>query len=798
MPSQNENIPLFGNERDGQEYFFIKLMNEGIIGYKEDVDERLLFEKIDKNDVKIPDIRIEYNTDGFKKSILFEFKKNFETKGHSSIISIKKQLKGYLSDLINAGEYQPKYSCVVDLNNGTTYIFDNANFSDVYTFNWRESCEPLKQYIKDEDDGVIKYLVNENNILGLAEQYYKTNTGNKKEFFDTYLLKDNDKFIKLNSFEESKKLLIKIAEQLDKLNDKTSQKISGAFYTPDKYVRISTKYVRNAIKDFYNYQKEHPECKDYVIIDRCAGTGQLEKFLTDKQVKDITIRELDNYLDEDLKNEYLNDKDSIYKTHYKEQNYNNITIGQLEIYKTDLSIYDYLNDDELSHCILNTYEIKEWVCLSFLFRDKDYDEKGIELMEDEVKYTYKGQEKIRILNRKIRKLIPPTIKGVTGQFIENGNALTETFLNNFNDEFEKRDKGELYIIMLENPPFRNSSGNINEKREIKNNQNEFVWQEMSKDKVKFKNNNISSVRDIANRFIYSAFKYIIPNDIILFAPINYWKSVGLINKEFIEGYITNRLYYGANESGLPLIHWKNKDVKNENLILDNDYGTKTNINLLSKSVNEYIKQYIKSEKNKLGYIFSTQGTPNYKHGNAISMENFDKSIRGIFNITKKDYTYQMPIFVANCFEYKDYTEIEVLMKSADKGILYQQDKDFLHDCLVYTLLTNKNKCSKTCEIYSYGFSLLNNINWQNKERYKNLADIWNKLFSITNTYGLNNIEKDENNYILTQNIKKFGVGKVNKKMKDNIAPLVDNLKIELKKFYIELIRPKMLEYELVK
>ena len=64
--------------------------------------------------------------------------------------------------------------------------------------------------------------------------------------------------------------------------------------------------------------KQLPKGKghDYIILDRTAGTGNLEEFLTDKKVNDITIDELDRYIDKELKTKYLQSKKDIINTFY--------------------------------------------------------------------------------------------------------------------------------------------------------------------------------------------------------------------------------------------------------------------------------------------------------------------------------------------------------------------------------------------------------------------------------------------------------------------------------------------------
>ena len=61
------------------------------------------------------------------------------------------------------------------------------------------------------------------------------------------------------------------------MNEKYVQKMEGAFFTPPRYVKISTEYVLNAIR---NSKKDGFD--DYVIIDRCAGVGNLESQFNEK------------------------------------------------------------------------------------------------------------------------------------------------------------------------------------------------------------------------------------------------------------------------------------------------------------------------------------------------------------------------------------------------------------------------------------------------------------------------------------------------------------------------------------
>ena len=63
-------------------------------------------------------------------------------------------------------------------------------------------------------------------------------------------------------------------EMMDELSGPLTRKNLGAFYTPPAYARLAAELVRKAMDRI-------PEGNDAVIIDRCAGTGNLEAFLDD-------------------------------------------------------------------------------------------------------------------------------------------------------------------------------------------------------------------------------------------------------------------------------------------------------------------------------------------------------------------------------------------------------------------------------------------------------------------------------------------------------------------------------------
>ena len=139
---------------------------------------------------------------------------------------------------------------------------------------------------------------------------------------------------------------------MDKLNDRLKKKQLGAFYTPEAYAKKAHELLQLAIARV-------PEGNDYVIIDRCAGTGNLEAVFT---------------------------------------------------------------DEELSHCILSTYEYFEYKVL------------------------------FERLGDKVRHIVPPTEQNIefSSGLIVNADAMSKEFIEN---EVIRRyiDDPKVTVIMYENP-----------------------------------------------------------------------------------------------------------------------------------------------------------------------------------------------------------------------------------------------------------------------------------------------------------------------------------------------------------
>ena len=75
---------------------------------------------------------------------------------------------------------------------------------------------------------------------------------------------------------------------MDKLNDTLQKKNLGAFYTPKLYAKKSIELVRIAIERV-------PKDNDYIILDRCAGTGNLESNFTDEELSHCIVSTVEYY-----------------------------------------------------------------------------------------------------------------------------------------------------------------------------------------------------------------------------------------------------------------------------------------------------------------------------------------------------------------------------------------------------------------------------------------------------------------------------------------------------------------------
>lgn len=624
------------NEREGQLEF--------LQDYLPRVDNTLTHEEIFNN-----------YTDGVVKGNILEFKLVI-----SDLNSVLGQAIRYLSAMRIKGTEIPKNILLISLNTETAYLYDSEEYLDkiekVYIGASSKGIKGFsaKQYIEKIDysnelgkqriieilktDEVTKININEDCIVGWAERFYRENpkasksafigdlTGKKKlvgeirrpTYFKEYI----------NKYDAPSN--IKFQYLMDKLNDNLRKKDLGAFYTPIEYSKKSYELLYKAIENV-------PEGNDYVIIDRCAGTGNLQ----------------------------LN-----------------------------------LPDEILSKCILSTVEYYEYKVL------------------------------VELLGDKVLAIIPPIEEEdtFTDGFVRGADALTKEFLEN-NIIKKYVDDPKTTIILFENPPYAEVNGATREKKYKGLFKESFISKEM-KNKIKGPTSN-----DLANVFIWSAFEYYLRQETdsyVVYAPIKYWKSQHLVNKQFGGGFAFNRKHFHAKtEAMISCILWHNIsdeldniqleafDLKDNKLVYegtldihrvystfsqkyydkrefpsDIENGITTNLNGTEKLHGTSRAKKIWNE-NIIGYLVANgYGFDNPRLNSGIVISNrYDSNG---FILRKDNFMEKLPMLAAG--KYTDHINewkiMSNVMKSGDKSEEYHKDikegklDEYLLKVLLWTSLTH--------------------------------------------------------------------------------------------------------------
>ena len=737
------------------------------------------------------------NTDGVYNGNILEFKLNITNLNKVLLQAIK-----YLSRMRIKGEDVPATILLIDLNNEKIYQYKSSNYKKyihkvytgaasknnsgfiagkpdiIYNYskdnpNYMADSAAIKKQLKGDkkiSEKIMPIDIDENCIVGWAERYYRElPKASKGDFLgdDTGVAISvqgeirNPRHFKGHINPYSGTSNEKFKYLMDCLNDKLSKKDLGAFYTPMLYAEKSIELVKIAVQRALDMGK-----KDYIILDRCAGTGNLESGLID--VKDAN------------------------------------------------------GDVLIGHCIVSTYEYYEYKVLNERIGDK------------------------------VRDIIPPTEADVVYENgkVSNADAMSEDFINN---PIIKQyiDDENCAIILFENPPYDDTSSirQAYEKDGNKhktNNKQTYVFSEMKKVKNTFKNTNISTVRDFANRFIWSGFEYYLRqagDSYILFSPVKYFKSLGIFEKpekRFLNGFLFNKKHFHATASSIGCILWTyefsntaipfkldiidivdNKlttlgemEIKQVNTTLSSSnskyIGTiETNIACNSKGeqvIDKKIETTIYVDSEVIGYFCPVSASFNlgrlpYFNG------------RGNY-ILKSNFLEISALFAAKMYPFNKWYEKDSIFITYDGGNKYIKDKDFLKSCFIYTCLSVQNNCLT--------FDGFDNRHYQNElcfdnntvaskklatmeldKEEKQLINLWKTILNEAKmtgkcklgwTYGVYQITKEINTFEVT------GTGKMKKKKYDypQLNGDLDTLRTMLKDYYKTHIVDKLFKYELIK
>lgn len=325
---------------------------------------------------------LEDNNDGVINGNIIEFKLNINDLNSTLFQVIK-----YLSQRRIKGKPIPANIVLISLNDGIAYLYKSedylANIEQTYNvsaskensgfiinaYNERlcyvsntSDEERLIQILRENN--YTKIHIDENCIVGWARKFYSENRNAQKGDFIgdlTGSVRIVGEIRKPNKFKDyiypyPNRNNVKFEYLMDKLNDDLQKINLGAFYTPKLYVEKSIELLRQAIERV-------PNGNDYVIIDRCAGTGNLEKLLTKDELSHVIVSTLE-YYEYKVLVEVLGDKvRHVIPPSDREDTFN---IGLVR--GADALSEEYINNE-----LLNKY-INNKKCTIILFENPPYSE----------------------------------------------------------------------------------------------------------------------------------------------------------------------------------------------------------------------------------------------------------------------------------------------------------------------------------------------------------------------------------------------------------------------------------------
>lgn len=273
-----------------------------------------------------PKYAIQHWTDGIWNGCLLEFKLNYI----SNWTEVLKQMIRYQSANRNNGRPVLAKMIAIDLSSKNFRIYDTVKYMDyIETYHlgiraedWARLDDVSQEYnfcsdsgyqklqlelctTKPESSKYCKIHIGESNIIAWSKKFYYDLARikgveykadgtpkmrfNKEEFFNE-IERPTEDLLKnyIYPWQEYKHPftnqewitgeLKQFSNILDVLNDKYLQAEYGAYYTPPAYCKIVAEMVERAVAEVKNPDK-------YVILDRCAGTGNLEMYLTEEQLR---------------------------------------------------------------------------------------------------------------------------------------------------------------------------------------------------------------------------------------------------------------------------------------------------------------------------------------------------------------------------------------------------------------------------------------------------------------------------------------------------------------------------------
>ena len=253
------------------------------------------------------------NNDGVINGNLLEFKLHV-----TDLNAVLFQCIKYLSALRVKGKPVPANILIIDVNAATVWLYRSAPYlADIEKLYSGGASKDNSGFIGGDAETVLHYdrpldaesivtllkecsytkiHIDENCIVGWATSFYKSVPTARKEDFlgdDTGKHKTIGEIRKPVHFAQyiypyTGQTNVKFNYLMDKLNDTLQKKNLGAFYTHRLYAEKSLELVRAAIARV-------PAGYDYIILDKCAGTGNLEAGLTDDELSHCVVSTVEYY-----------------------------------------------------------------------------------------------------------------------------------------------------------------------------------------------------------------------------------------------------------------------------------------------------------------------------------------------------------------------------------------------------------------------------------------------------------------------------------------------------------------------
>lgn len=706
------------------------------------------------------------NTDGVINGVLFEHKPIINNSS-SPLNKVLGQAIKYLSKKrINAIDV-PDTILLISQNDEIAYHFRSENYlkeihrfyvtsasndndlsldvSGVEQINYgKDGFERIHEIISTSS--YIKVDVDINNVISLARRFYRENRSSQKgEFLNE--IRNPNHFIYINPYTKQIDDNSEFGYIMDKLNDDFLQQEIGAYYTPIEYSEKSLELVRKAIEN-------RPKGNNYIIIDRCAGTGNLEEKMT---------------------------------------------------------------EEEISHCILNTYEYFEWLELR-----RQYADRALYVIPKTDSSFIKGE-------------------GV----IKEGDALSEEF---YNDEVLQGyiNDSKNTIIIFENPPYFSGSSNMGalivnaasgeggKKRSTRTQERSWVYERM-------KENNISAqaAANVVRQFIWSSYvDYLRQNgdSLIVYSPVSYFKGYHIQeympHLKFDKGYGFNRKFFHASNGLISCVKWDYistfDSMKNEEKQLElevfsiNKYGQierETNCEELTiKKIYSNPNYYFTNKDTNTAFacISNNGSTPKSGLGCLYSLAR--KTNRNDESyINESNYYKMMPVYIAQlAFDKRKWYFNDNVLRTADMKNDYLNCSELLRRSLIFTCLYSNNHCHT--EMDSNGKLIINQLCFdtntlaskkakdleQEMDEYdKKLLKRWGKVLELAKMtpeykanykYGVHQIATELDTYDEIV----YGLTVEQKYRHPELHNNLKELKKETMTYYVLFIEPLLFEYELIK